>query len=73
MSRRRSLAAAGGLLTLLAACQGPPSAAPDGAPPHPDGTAHDPDGAASSPDGGTPLARLTPLYVTAALPACEMS
>ena len=62
---------------MAAACQGPPKATTDGATPTPDGAEFNPDGAAPAtdggPDGGTPVARLTPLFVTPALPACELS
>ncbi len=60
MSRPAPFAALAVLLALApAACQGPPAARIDGSAP--------------PPDGGAGAARLTPLFVTPPLPACEMS
>jgi hypothetical protein len=60
MARGSTFAVLGALIALGAgACQGPPTAAIDAA--------------ALSPDGGAGVARLTPLFVTPPLPACEMS
>ncbi|HEY4394979.1 MAG TPA: hypothetical protein VGP64_13000 [Polyangia bacterium] len=59
MARGWSLASLLAVVNALLACQGPPTAARDSAAP--------------PPDGGAPAARLTPLFVTPSLPACEMS